>query len=65
MVEKVTYKISNDAASKTDALRFAWIDSQVYGFGAAIRAFGMDRFKKNCAKTVSAPRNSKNETFFL
>lgn len=50
----MTYQISNDAAgSKTEALRCAWIDSQVYGFGAAIKAFGMDRFKKNCAKTVS------------
>uniref|UniRef100_A0A336M5R9 CSON009477 protein n=1 Tax=Culicoides sonorensis TaxID=179676 RepID=A0A336M5R9_CULSO len=52
VVEKVTYKISNDAAGKTIALRSAWIDSQVYGFGAAIKAFGLDRFKKNCAKTV-------------
>lgn len=52
VVEKVIYKTSNDNPDTTIALRSAWIDSQVYGFAKAIRAFGVERFKKNCHKTV-------------
>jgi len=50
--EKVIYRPSIDAPGKTVAYRSAWIDSQVYGFATAIRAFGVDRFRKNCNKTV-------------
>jgi hypothetical protein len=32
------------------AVRSAWIDSQLYGLSRPIRAFGFDRFKKNCVK---------------
>uniref|UniRef100_A0A2M4ASA2 Putative intramitochondrial sorting protein family member n=1 Tax=Anopheles triannulatus TaxID=58253 RepID=A0A2M4ASA2_9DIPT len=52
VVEQVVYKSLPDHPGKTIAIRSAWIDSSVYGFGTAIRAFGLDRFKKNCAKTV-------------
>lgn len=37
---------------RTVASRSAWIDSQVYGFATAIKAFGLDRFRKNCNKTI-------------
>lgn len=53
VVEKVTYRSSPDNPAKTIATRSAWIDSSVYGFATAIRAFGLDRFKKNCIKTVN------------
>jgi len=52
VVEKVTYKISSDAQGRTIATRSAWVDSNVYGFATAIKAFGLDRFKKNCNKTI-------------
>lgn len=53
VVEQVVYKSLPDQPGKTIAIRSAWIDSSVYGFGTAIRAFGLERFKKNCAKTVN------------
>uniref|UniRef100_U5EJY9 PRELI/MSF1 domain-containing protein n=1 Tax=Corethrella appendiculata TaxID=1370023 RepID=U5EJY9_9DIPT len=52
VVEKVTYKTSSENPGKTIAIRSAWVDSSVFGFATAIKAFGLDRFKKNCAKTV-------------
>lgn len=51
-MEKVEYTISPDNPGKTLAVRSAWIDSQVFGFARAIRAFGCDRFRKNCNKMV-------------
>lgn len=56
VVEKVIYRASHDHPGKTVAFRSAWIDSQVYGFATAIKAFGHDRFKKNCKKTVSSQK---------
>ncbi|XP_031627387.1 protein preli-like isoform X1 [Contarinia nasturtii] len=53
VVEKVVYKCSDTEPDKTIAIRSAWIDSQVFGFSRAIRAFGCDRFKKNCIKMVN------------
>lgn len=53
VVEKVTYRSIPDQPGKTIAIRSAWIDSSVFGFSTAIRAFGLDRFKKNCMKTVN------------
>lgn len=53
VVEKVVYTVSEEHPEKTVAIRSAWIDSQVFGFSRAIRAFGCDRFKKNCHKMVS------------
>lgn len=47
------YVESDTQPGKTVALRSAWIDSQVRGFGRAICAFGYERFKKNCHKMVS------------
>jgi hypothetical protein len=47
------YRISPENPGKTIAERSAWIDSHVFGFSAAIKAFGLDRFKKNCSKTVN------------
>jgi len=52
VVEKVVYKTSDEHPGKTIAIRSAWIDSQVFGFSRAIRAFGVERFKKNCNKMV-------------
>lgn len=44
--------MSNENPNWTVAERSAWIDSQVFGFGRAIQAFGLDRFRKNCEKMV-------------
>jgi hypothetical protein len=52
IVEKVIYKVSKDNPNWTVAERSAWIDSQVFGFGRAIQAFGLDRFRKNCQQMV-------------
>nr|CAD7256266.1 unnamed protein product [Timema shepardi]CAD7394912.1 unnamed protein product [Timema cristinae]CAD7427350.1 unnamed protein product [Timema monikensis]CAD7576610.1 unnamed protein product [Timema californicum] len=52
VVEKVTYRVSPDNPNWTLAERSAWIDSQVFGFGRAIQAFGLERFRKNCQKMV-------------
>ncbi|XP_057335097.1 PRELI domain-containing protein 1, mitochondrial [Microplitis mediator] len=48
VIEKVTYKVSDENPEWTVAHRSAWIDSSVFGFSRAIQAFGLDRFKKNC-----------------
>lgn len=50
VVEKVVY--TPETHGKTVAQRYARIDSQVYGFATAIRAFGCERFKKNCQQSV-------------
>ncbi|PNF41527.1 hypothetical protein B7P43_G12550 [Cryptotermes secundus] len=52
IVEKVIYKVSKENPNWTVAERSAWIDSQVYGFGRAIQAFGLKRFRKNCQQMV-------------
>lgn len=52
IVEKVVYKVSDENPEWTVAERSAWIDSQVIGFGRAIQAFGIERFKKNCSKMI-------------
>ena len=53
VIEKVVYKCDDTEPGKTIAIRSAWIDSQMFGFSRPIRAFGMERFKKNCLKMVS------------
>lgn len=53
VVEKVVYRKCDTDPGKTIAIRSAWIDSQVFGFSRAIKAFGRDRFKKNCVKMVN------------
>lgn len=53
VIEKVVYKCDDTEPGKTIAIRSAWIDSQLFGFSRAIRAFGVERFKKNCHKMVS------------
>lgn len=53
VIEKVTYRVSKENPNWTVAERSAWIDSQVFGFGRAIQAFGVERFRKNCQKMVS------------
>ncbi|XP_043283523.1 PRELI domain-containing protein 1, mitochondrial isoform X2 [Venturia canescens] len=50
VIEKVVYRVSEENSEWTVAHRSAWIDSSVFGFSRAIQAFGLDRFKKNCAK---------------
>lgn len=52
IVEKVVYRVSKENPNWTIAERSAWIDSQVFGFGRAIQAFGLERFRKNCQKMV-------------
>uniref|UniRef100_A0A0V0G5E1 Putative preli domain-containing protein 1 mitochondrial n=1 Tax=Triatoma dimidiata TaxID=72491 RepID=A0A0V0G5E1_TRIDM len=52
LVEKVVYRPSEENPSWTIAERSAWVDSQVLGFGRAIQAFGVERFRKNCIKMV-------------
>jgi hypothetical protein len=51
VVERVEYRAAGPG--QTVARRSAWIDSQVFGFSRAIRAFGVDRFRKNCNQMVS------------
>lgn len=51
VVERVEYKWAGP--TQTVARRCAWIDSQVFGFSRAIRAFGYERFRKNCSQMVS------------
>lgn len=48
--EKVEYRESKNGT--TTVIRSAWISSQVFGFSRAIRAFGVERFKSNCNKTI-------------
>lgn len=52
LIEKVVYRPSEENPEWTVAERCAWVDSKVLGFGLAIQAFGADRFKKNCKKTM-------------
>ena len=51
VVEKVVYR-SDPHGHKTVAHRSALIDSHVFGLATPIRAFGCERFKKNCQKSV-------------
>ncbi|KAM3958862.1 preli-like [Aphomia sociella] len=51
VVEKVEYRSAGPG--QTIARRSAWIDSQVFGFSRAIRAFGVERFRKNCTQMVN------------
>ena len=53
VVEKVTYKTSQENSNWTVAYRSAWIDSQVFGFRKAIIAFGLERFRRNCQKMIT------------
>lgn len=52
LVEKVVYRPSEENPDWTIAERSAWVDSKVLGFALPIQAFGVERFKKNCSKTV-------------
>lgn len=63
VVEKVVYTPSPDNPGQTVAVRSAWIDSQVFGFSRAIRAFGVERFKKNCQKMVFGFNHVLNSMF--
>lgn len=49
----MVYKVSDENPQWTVASRSAWIESSIFGFSRAIQAFGLDRFKKNCAKMTS------------
>lgn len=48
--EKCVYQVSPDNSKWTVCEKKAWVTSGVFGFGSAIQAFGIDRFKKNAAK---------------
>lgn len=52
MEEKCVYKVSPDNCKWTLCEKTAWVSSSVFGFGAAIQAFGLDRFKKNALKAT-------------
>ncbi|KAK7574294.1 hypothetical protein V9T40_011485 [Parthenolecanium corni] len=52
VAEKVVYKSCDENPDKTIAIRTATIDSHVFGFARTIQSFGLERFKKNCTKTV-------------
>ncbi len=39
---------SSDLQGRTQVTKEVWIESDVFGFQAAIRRFGVDRFKRNC-----------------
>lgn len=50
-MEKVVYKTSDENPEWTVACRSAWIDSQApFLLKGAIKNFGYERFKMNCAK---------------
>jgi len=51
--ESVMYIPSPENESQTLAVRTATIDSKIFGFRRAIEGFGLERFRKNCAKAVS------------
>ncbi|CAH0678763.1 unnamed protein product [Chilo suppressalis] len=61
VVERVEYRSVGPA--QTVARRSAWIDSQVFGFSRAIRAFGVDRFRKNCNQMVNGFNHVLNSMF--
>lgn len=50
--EKCVYRMSHDNAKATVIDRQAWISSSLKGFATAIQAFGVERFKSNCNKTL-------------
>jgi len=51
--EKCWYRPRPHDPATTDLTRTAAIDSHVFGFATAIRAFGVERYKRNTAKTDS------------
>lgn len=59
----MVYKTSDEYPGKTIAIRSAWVDSEVFGFSRAIRAFGIERFKKNCNKMVFGFNHVLNAMF--
>ena len=48
--EKCVYRVNPENNKWTVCEKSAWVTSSVFGFGAAIQAFGLDRFKKNAVK---------------
>ncbi|XP_043227863.1 PRELI domain-containing protein 1, mitochondrial-like isoform X1 [Amphibalanus amphitrite] len=53
VTERVEYvPHPDDPQHKTLVRRCAWVGSRVFGFGYAIQAFGVERFKKNLNNTV-------------
>ncbi|CAG9565147.1 unnamed protein product [Danaus chrysippus] len=72
VVERVEYRPG--VSGTTVARRSAWVDSQVFGFSRAIRAFGLERFKKNASQMVNGfnhvlnsmyPRQSHSSVYTL
>lgn len=50
--EKCVYRVNPENSKWTLCEKSAWVSSAVFGFGAAIQAFGLDRFKKNATKAT-------------
>lgn len=48
--EKCVYRVNPENNKWTVCEKSAWVSSSVFGFGTAIQAFGLDRFKKNAIK---------------
>jgi len=46
------YSVNPDNSRWTVCNKMAWVSSSVFGFGSAISAFGLDRFKKNATKAT-------------
>lgn len=50
--EKCVYHVNAENNKWTVCKKTAWISSSLFGFGSAIQAFGLDRFRKNAAKAT-------------
>ena len=63
MVEKCVYKPSQENSEWTECMREAWVSSSVFGFGKALQAFGMERFKKNVQKSLKGFNYTLNRLY--
>lgn len=48
--EKCVYRVNPENSKWTVCEKTAWISSGLFGFGSAIQAFGLERFRKNAVK---------------
>ena len=51
--EKCVYSVNPENSKWTLCDKTAYISSSIFGFGSAIQAFGLERFKKNSLKASS------------
>ncbi|KAK7109959.1 hypothetical protein V1264_013907 [Littorina saxatilis] len=50
--EKCVYRVNPENNRWTVCEKYAWVTSSVFGFGSAIQAYGIDRFRKNATKAT-------------